>query len=36
MIQICVFKEKEKEEGEGRQQLGGQWKVLSLMAFGRF
>jgi hypothetical protein len=22
MIQICAFKEKEKEEGEGRPQLG--------------
>jgi hypothetical protein len=22
------FKKKEKEEGEGRLQLGGQWKVL--------
>jgi hypothetical protein len=28
MIQICPFKEKEKEGGEERPQLGGQWKVL--------
>jgi hypothetical protein len=27
MIQICAFKEKEKEGGEGRPQLGGEWKV---------
>ncbi len=33
MIQICAFKEKEKEEGEGRSQFGGIWKVLSLVAF---
>jgi hypothetical protein len=32
MIQICTFKEKGKEGGEGRPQLGGQWKVLSLVA----
>jgi hypothetical protein len=32
MIQIHTFKEKEKEGGEGRPQLGGQWKVPSLMA----
>jgi hypothetical protein len=24
------FKEKEKEGGEGKSQLGGQWKVLML------
>jgi hypothetical protein len=36
MIQICVFKEKGKEGGEGRPQLGGQWKVPSLMALGMF
>jgi len=30
MIQICNFKEKEKEGGEGRPQLGGQWKVPML------
>jgi hypothetical protein len=34
MIQICTFKEKEKEKGEGRPQLRGQWKVLSLVANG--
>jgi hypothetical protein len=28
MIRICLFKEKEKEGGEGRSQFGGQWKVL--------
>jgi hypothetical protein len=33
MIQICAFKEKEKEGGEGRFQLDGQWKVPSLVAF---
>ncbi len=27
MIQIRAFKEKEKERGEGRPQLDGQWKV---------
>jgi hypothetical protein len=27
MIQICAFKEKEKEGGEGRPQLDGLWKV---------
>jgi hypothetical protein len=27
MIKIRVFKAKEKEGGEGRTQLGGQWKV---------
>jgi hypothetical protein len=27
MIQIFPFKEKEKEGGEGRSQLGDQWKV---------
>jgi hypothetical protein len=27
MIQIHTFKLKEKERGEGRPQLGGQWKV---------
>jgi hypothetical protein len=26
MIQICLFFKKEKEGGEGRSQLGGQWK----------
>jgi hypothetical protein len=30
MIRIRPFKEKEKEEGEGRSQLGGQWKVPML------
>jgi hypothetical protein len=34
MIQICTFKEKEKEGGEGR--LDDQWKVLSSMAFEMF
>ncbi len=33
---ICAFKEKEKEGGEGRSQLGGHWKVPSLVASGRF
>jgi hypothetical protein len=28
MIQICAFKDKEKEGNEGRPQLGGLWKVL--------
>jgi hypothetical protein len=32
MIQICTFKEKEKEGGKGGPQLGGQWKVPSLVA----
>jgi len=32
MIQIRIFKEKGKEGGEGKPQLGGQWKVPSLMA----
>jgi hypothetical protein len=36
MVQICAFKEKGKEGGEGRLQLGGQWKVPSLVTFGRF
>jgi hypothetical protein len=27
MIRNYLFKEKEKERGEGRSQLGGQWKV---------
>jgi hypothetical protein len=27
MIQICPFKNKEKEGGEGISQLGDQWKV---------
>jgi hypothetical protein len=26
MIQIHAFREKEKERGEGRPQLGGPWK----------
>jgi len=30
MIRICLFKEKEKEGGEGRSQFGGQWKFLML------
>jgi hypothetical protein len=30
MIQIRAFKEKEKKEGEGRPQLGGQLKVPML------
>jgi hypothetical protein len=29
-IRIRPFKEKEKEGGEERSQLGGQWKVLML------
>jgi hypothetical protein len=28
MIQIHHFKKKEKERGEGKSQLDGQWKVL--------
>jgi hypothetical protein len=36
MIQICAFKEKEKEGGEGEPQLGGQWKAPSLVALGMF
>jgi hypothetical protein len=35
MIQIHACKEKEKEGGEGRPQLGDQWKVPSLVALGR-
>ncbi len=27
MIQILLFKKKEKERGEGRFELSGQWKV---------
>ncbi len=34
MIAIHTFKENEKEEGKGRPQLGGQWKVLSLVVDG--
>ncbi len=30
MIRIRTFKEKEKEGGEGRPQLGGFWKVILL------
>jgi len=30
MIQIRAFKDKEKEGGEGKPQLGGQWEVLML------
>jgi hypothetical protein len=30
MIQICAFKEKEKERDERKPQLGGQWKVPML------
>jgi hypothetical protein len=36
MIEIYTFKEKRKQGGEGRPQLGGQWKVPNLMAPGRF
>jgi len=36
MIQICVFKKKRKERREKKPQLGGQWKVPSLVADGRF
>jgi len=45
MIQIHAFKKKEKEEGRGKtptwwsmqgSKLGGRWKVLSLVAGGRF
>jgi hypothetical protein len=28
MIRIGLFQEKEMEGGEGRSQLGGEWKVL--------
>ncbi len=35
MIQNCAFKEKGKEGGKGGPRLGGQWKVPSLVAFGR-
>jgi hypothetical protein len=35
MIQIHVFKEKGREGNKGRPQLGGQWKVPSLVVFGR-
>jgi hypothetical protein len=34
MIHIFSFKNKEKKVGEGRPQLGGQWKVPSLVALG--
>jgi hypothetical protein len=30
MIQICPFKKKEKEGGEGKFELNGQWKVPML------
>jgi hypothetical protein len=30
MIRIRLFKKKEKEGGEGRSQLGGEWKVPML------
>jgi hypothetical protein len=30
MIRIHCFQEKEMEGGEGRSQLGGQWKVALL------
>ncbi len=36
MIQIHAFKENEKERGEGRPQLGGQWKVPSLVDLRMF
>jgi hypothetical protein len=36
MIQICTFKEKEKEGGKKRPQFDGQWKVPSLVALGIF
>jgi hypothetical protein len=36
MIQICTFKKKEKKGGERKPQLGGQWKVPSLVALGIF
>jgi hypothetical protein len=32
MIQNCAFKDKRKGRGEGRPQLGGQWKVPNLVA----
>jgi hypothetical protein len=32
MIRICPFKEREKEGGERRSQLGGQWKVSMIGA----
>jgi hypothetical protein len=35
IIQIRAFKKKEKEGGEGRSQLCCQWKVPSLVSFGR-
>jgi hypothetical protein len=31
MIQICAFKKKDKDGGEGRPQFGGLWKVPSLV-----
>jgi hypothetical protein len=33
MIKICTFKDKEKEGGERRPQLGGQWKAPMLGGF---
>jgi len=36
MIQICLFKEKEKEGNEERSQFDGQWKVLMLVALGMY
>jgi len=36
MIQIHALKEKEEKKGEGRPQLGGHWKVPSLVANGKF
>jgi hypothetical protein len=35
MIEIRAFKEKEKEGGEGKPQLGGQWKVLIFGALSK-
>ncbi len=36
MIKIHTFIKKGKEGSEGRPQIGGQWKVPSLVAFGMF
>jgi hypothetical protein len=36
MIQIHAFKDNLKEVGKGKPQLGGQWKVPNLVAFGTF
>jgi hypothetical protein len=36
MIRIPYFKKKKKKEGEGRSQLGGQWKEKEKHLFTSF